>query len=88
MTLTEYINQTKPAHRPTVVLQEGEYQVTGQLRNGRMPLRYITIPAISERYQIDAQYVQVGDCERLHTMDEHGNLKNITVFTIPKTKKA
>lgn len=90
MMLTEYINQECPACHPTVVLQEGEYEITG-MTIGRPGItetrRYVDIPKIREKYGCSG-YIQVGNEERLMTTDDHGNARNLTVFTIPKTPTA
>lgn len=85
MTLTEYINQKNPATHPTVILQEGEYEIHQSWKAGDDTFRHISIPAIWKAYGVDG-YIQKNDETCLYSRDLDGNPKRMTVFHLPTTE--
>jgi len=79
LTLTEYIAQSDPIHKPTVRLKEGEYQLGTSITMHRNSVREET------RTQCWVQGFPYEYClihDTLYTTDGDGNPKKISVFRI------
>jgi hypothetical protein len=76
MTLQEYINQTKPSRFPKVLLQREEVEIYG----GKQ--KFAQIPQISVKYGIDAVYMIEDSTLALWTIDEQGNKRVCSCFSL------
>ena len=77
MTLTEYLAQPDPVRMPTVILQEGEYEIWNTA--GVKPNRFthISVPAVGGGY-----VVREGETN-LFTQDQFGYPKSRSCFHLP-----
>lgn len=85
MTLAEYIAQEVPIRKPTVYLEEGEYQLGTSITMHRDSVKKET------RTQIWVQGFPFEYClihDTLYTTDSDGNPKKISVFRIKQHEKS
>lgn len=79
MTLTEYYNQTEPKSGVCVELSQSDYNIIFDVPGGK-----IIGAHICGRYY---QYFMPTGTNKLYTMDQDGNKKTLSVFTLKTTKK-
>ena len=79
MTLTQYLNQKDPVWFPTVVIKEEELNMLDTIYISGEKRSLVTIKSDNPIVK-DLHYCLVGG--RLWVMDEHGNPRARSVFTL------
>ena len=84
MTLNEYINQTDPHSGVKVVLKEGEYIRRDTVKANPFSFHTaVDIPAITQRYGIEDNYIWLGNNPQLFTRNPHTGELRGSVFFLP-----
>jgi|JI10StandDraft_1071094.scaffolds.fasta_scaffold46334_8 hypothetical protein len=80
MTLTEYLNQTEPLRKPTVIVDEKEYNVVFTYKAANGEVRKRVCFKSKNNLLAGIEYCLIGS--RFYTTDRDGNPKSASCFKI------
>lgn len=86
MTLQEYLKQEDPVRFPYVELSDSEFEIVDTVKISFQTRRYIKIPLLWERFNIDRNYISINDSVNLWVEKDGGTL-DMSCFRLPKTKE-